>query len=190
MGRTSILRTLVTFLWPGLAPLWWRGQWSGLLSAICFAAGLNLLLTATFVWPEWVERPWPTLGWFVLSGVWLVACWRNWHKLPTLVDNQADPVAEALFAQSQTEYLKGNWYDAEKLIRQLLGRRPRDIEALLLLATLLRHTRRLEEATATLDKLEKLNGSGRWLLEVMQERQKIKQLAESPAVVPEESLAA
>lgn len=177
MGRMSTMRTLSTCLWPGLAPLWWRGTWSGLVAAVAFAAGLNLLLVATFVWPAWVERPWPTLGWAALGGVWLVACWRNWRKLPTLVDDQPDATAQGLFIQAQTEYLKGNWYDAEKLVQQLLGRRPRDIEGLLLLATLLRHTRRLAEATQWLDRLERMNGSGRWLLEIAQERQKVEKLA-------------
>ncbi len=177
MGRTSTMRTLLTCLWPGLAPLWWRGHWAGLVEAVAFATGLNLLLTATFVWPEWVERPWPILGWLVLSGVWVVACWRNWRKLPTLVDDQLDAASQALFVQAQTEYLKGNWYDAEKFLQQLLVRRPRDIEGLLLTATLLRHTRRLDEAGIMLDKLERLQGAGRWLLEIAQERQKLQRLA-------------
>lgn len=190
MGRTSILRTLMTCLWPGLAPLWWRGRWSGLVSALVFAAGLNLLLTATFVWPEWVERPWLELGWLALGGVWLVACWRSWRELPTLVDDQIDAVAQTLFVQAQTEYLKGNWYDAEKLLEQLLARRPRDIEGLLLLATLQRHADRPDEALATLERLERLNGSARWLLEIAQERQKIEQLALADPAAPPAGVAA
>jgi hypothetical protein len=177
MGRTSTMRTLLTCLWPGLAPLWWRGQWPGLVEALAFAAGLNLLLVATLVWPEWFQRPWASAGWFVLSGVWLVACWRNWRKLPTLVDDRIDAATQGLFTQAQIEYLKGNWYDAEKLLKQLLQHRPRDIEGLLLQATLLRHTRRLDEAAIMLDKLERLNGSGRWVLEIAQERQRIEKLA-------------
>jgi hypothetical protein len=183
MGRTSTLRTLVTCLWPGLAPLWWRGQWSGLVAAIAFAAGLNLLLTATFVWPAWFASPAPALGWVALIGVWLVACWRNWHKLPTLVDDRIDAPAQALFVQAQTEYLKGNWYDAEKLLQQLFHRRPRDIEGLLLQATLLRHTRRLDDARQTLDRLERLNGAARWYSEIAQERQRIEKLAGEPVEV-------
>lgn len=178
MGRTSTMRTLLTCLWPGLAPLWWRGHWAGLVEAVAFATGLNLLLMATYVWPQWVEQPWPTMSWFALSGVWVFACWRNWHKLPTLVDDQLDNTSQALFVQAQTEYLKGNWYDAEKLLQQLLVRRPRDIEGLLLMATLFRHTRRRDEAVTTLERLERLNGSGRWLLEIAHERQKLKRLAE------------
>jgi hypothetical protein len=187
MGRTTTLRTLTTCLWPGLAPLWWRGNWSGLAAALAFAVGLNLLLTATFVWPEWLERPWPTLGWFALSGVWLFACWRNWRKLPTLVDNATDNLAHSLFVEAQHEYLKGNWYDAEVLIQRLLARRPRDIEGRLLLATLLRHTRRLDEAIAVLDALERLNGSARWFHEIARERQRISSLKaeSSPAESPQ-----
>lgn len=177
MGRTSTMRTLLTCLWPGLAPLWWRGRWSGLVEAIAFAAGINLVLVASWVWPQWIAPPWPALGWMAVSGVWLVACWRNWQKLPTLVDGQIDATSQALFIQAQTEYLKGNWYDCETLLKQLLQRRPRDLEGLLLQASLLRHTRRLDEARIMLTRLEQLSGAGRWLLEIMHERQRIEKLA-------------
>ncbi|HTN74494.1 MAG TPA: hypothetical protein VL096_04580 [Pirellulaceae bacterium] len=138
------------------------------------------MLTATFVWPEWFAAPWPTLGWLALSAFWLVACWRSLRQLPTLVDNPPDKTTEALFAQAQTEYLKGHWYDAEKLLGQLIAKRPRDVEAHLLLATLYRHDRRLALATQTLDRLEQLDGAGRWYLEIATERQKLKRLAEEP----------
>lgn len=179
MGLGAVnLRTLLTCLWPGLAPLWWRGSWQGLVEATVFAAGLNLLLTATFVWPQWVEAPWPMVGWVALSGYWLVATWRSCQALPRLIDGKPDGISEGLFRQAQAEYLKGNWYDAEKLIGQLLQRRPRDVEGLLLLATLYRHTGRPTEGLATLDRLERLDGAGRWILEITTERRRLMQLAE------------
>jgi hypothetical protein len=175
MGRTFTLRTLTTCLWPGLAPLWWRGRWRGLAEAVAFAAVLNLLLVATFVWPMWIARPWPLLGWLACGGFWLVACWRSLAKLPTLVDDNPD-TTQGLLIEAQTHYLKGHWYEAEKAISQLLNRRPRDGEGLLLLATLMRHTQRYDEATATLDRLEQLTTANRWRLEIIQERQRIENL--------------
>ena len=172
--------TLITCLWPGLAPLWWRGASLGLVEASAFALGLNLLLLATYVWPAWISAPWPLLGWLALSLFWLVACWRSVRQLPTLVDNPPDAATEALFGAAQTQYLKGNWYDAEQLLRQLLVKRPRDVEAHLLLATLYRHDRRLDLARATLDKLERLDGAGRWWMEIANEKQRLVRLAEEP----------
>jgi hypothetical protein len=181
MGRTFTLRTLMTCLWPGLAPLWWRGVWSGLAEAVAFAFGLNLLLTATYVWPQWWAGAWLTLGWLSLGGVWLAGCWRGWRALPGLIESGPDPVSEGLFVEAQAEYLKGHWYDAEKRLEQLLNRRPRDAEGWLLLASLYRHTGRRDEALATLDRLETLSGARRWLLEITHERQRLeKPAAEEP----------
>lgn len=172
--------TFLTCLWPGLAPLWWRGRFVGLVEAVAFSLGLNLLLAATFIWPEWIAKTWTTLGWSSWGVFWLVACWRSIKQLPTLVDSKPDAASEALFTQAQTEYLKGHWYDAEKLLQTLLRKRPRDVEAHLLLATLYRHDHRLEQAGVTLDRLEQLDGAGRWYLEILTERQRLKRLAEEP----------
>lgn len=169
---------LVTCLWPGLAPLWWRGAWSGLYEAAAFTLGFNLLLVATFVWPQWIGSPWPMLGWVTAAMFWLSACWRAWRNLPRLVDSRPDAQSEVLFTSAQAEYLKGNWYDAEKQVEQLLARRPRDVEGLLLLATLQRHTQRTQAAEQTLDRLEKLDGAQRWTLEIDHERRQLKRQAE------------
>ena len=169
---------LVTCLWPGLAPLWWRGVWSGLYEAAAFTLGFNLLLVATFVWPQWIGSPWPMLGWVAVAVFWLSACWRAWRNLPNLVDSRPDAQSEVLFTRAQAEYLKGNWYDAEKQVEQLLARRPRDVEGLLLLATLQRHTQRTSAAQATLERLQRLDGAERWTLEIHHERTQLKRQAE------------
>ena len=43
-----------------------------------------------------------------------------------------------------------------------------------MLATLLRHTGRLDEATRQLDTLARLEGAGKWELEIRQERELLK----------------
>ncbi len=169
---------LVTCLWPGLAPLWWRGAWSGLYEAAAFTLGFNLLLVATFIWPQWIAAPWPLLAWAGLCMFWVVACWRAWRNLPRLMDSRPDSQSEALFTRAQAEYLKGNWYDAQKQVEQLLTRRPRDVEGLLLLATLQRHSERTRAAEQTLDKLERLDGAERWTLEIHHERLQLKRQTE------------
>jgi predicted Zn-dependent protease len=118
------------------------------------------------------------MAWTGLSVFWVVACWRAWRNLPNLVDSRPDAHSETLFTQAQAEYLKGNWYDAEKQVEQLLARRPRDVEGLLLLATLQRHTQRTAAAADTLDKLERLDGAEGWNLEIYHERMQLKRQAE------------
>jgi predicted Zn-dependent protease len=78
-----------------------------------------------------------------------------------------------LFAEAQAEYLKGNWYDAEKTIQQLIAVRPRDVEAHLLLAAIMRHAHRRDDAVSTLDKLEQFDGASRWCWEINDERQRL-----------------
>jgi cytochrome c-type biogenesis protein CcmH/NrfG len=65
--------------------------------------------------------------------------------------------------------LKGNWFEAERELNKLLRRDNRDLEARLMLATLLRHTKRFDEATRQLNVLVRLEGAKRWELEIRRE---------------------
>src|SRR5688500_6996498 len=66
----------VLALWPGLARLWLRGEFIGLLTAVAFAAAVNFALIATFVWPQLVSRqlpPWciPLVAWIAVVWFWI-----------------------------------------------------------------------------------------------------------------------
>ncbi len=67
--------------------------------------------------------------------------------------------------------MKGDYYQAEHVLEGLLRRNVRDLDARLMLATLLRHTGRLDEATRQLDTLARFEGAGKWELEMRQERE-------------------
>jgi protein involved in temperature-dependent protein secretion len=67
------------------------------------------------------------------------------------------------------EYLQGNWFQTEELVAQILRRNPRDVEARLLKATLLRHTGRWDEAREQLRQLQRLEGAGSWNMEIERE---------------------
>ena len=73
------------------------------------------------------------------------------------------------FEEALAEYLKGNWFEAERKLNFLLGRDEHDIEARLLMATLLRHTKRFDEATHQLNILVGLDGAHRWAAEIHRE---------------------
>jgi cytochrome c-type biogenesis protein CcmH/NrfG len=66
--------------------------------------------------------------------------------------------------------LKGDYYQAEHVLEELLRRNLRDVDARLMLATLLRHTGRLDEAAGQLDTLVRLEGASKWQWEIEQER--------------------
>ena len=159
--------------WPGLAQAWWRGSFAGLMAALAFGWGLCILLVATFIWPDWFYHWVVSLGWFAMLTFWLIASVRShWHFGQLQAD--AGPVAgDSRFAQAQTEYLRGNWFEAESLLLAILTDTPRDAEAHLLLAGVHRQTRRWSAAFRRLDQLELLDTAARWTFEIRRERQLI-----------------
>lgn len=170
-------------LWPGLARLWLRGEFWGLLTAVTFALVLNFALITTFVWPQLVSRqlpPWavPPMAWFVVVWFW-VAGLRAGGRLAgeaARASIPADAESLTLLRLAQLEYLKGHWIEAESRLTELLARTPGDVEAWLLLASVQRRTRRPAEARESLRKLAELNGSAVWADEVERESAKIQHL--------------
>src|SRR5207248_1945092 len=71
------------------------------------------------------------------------------------------------------EYLQGNWFEAERICRELLADEPRDAEAGLLLASVLRCSSRLSEAREALDRLAQSTPADRWSREIAVERERI-----------------
>jgi hypothetical protein len=78
-----------------------------------------------------------------------------------------------LFNRAQTEYLKGHWTEAESLLRRRLATAERDVEARLMLATLLRRTKRPDLALEQLHEMERFDESVHWEFEIRRERELI-----------------
>ena len=160
-----------TCLWPGLPQLWTYGSWSGLALALGAAVVLDLLLLVSFGWSELVDQSVRNILWAAFGVFWVVAvgwsarqCRRR--AAAGTPDPRKDPFAEALDL-----YLKGDYYQAEHVLEGLLRRNLRDVDARLMLATLLRHTGRLDEAAGQLDTLARFEGAGKWELEMRRERE-------------------
>jgi hypothetical protein len=162
--------SLLTCLWPGLPRLWWRGDWRGLLTAIGFAAALNLGLVTSFLWPQSLPSSVVVGGWVAILVFWLTSAWQGRRHLPEVCGTAGSPKNEDLFLRAQGEYLKGHWYEAETLCRQLLQQSEGDVETRLMLATLCRRTGRIEDASRELAKLEQMDGADKWALETARER--------------------
>ncbi len=159
-----------TYLWPGLPQVWTRGSWSALLLATAAATLLNLAMIGTLVWCELIAPDVRTALWGTLGGVWGVAAlvsfvWGRWLK----ASEQTDPAAEP-FMTALEYYLKGNWFQAERALGRLLRKNARDLEARLMLAALLRHTGRFDEAGRQLDRLQRIEDAVKWELEIHRER--------------------
>ncbi|MGI9516445.1 MAG: tetratricopeptide repeat protein, partial [Pirellulaceae bacterium] len=163
--------------WPGLAGLWLRGHWSSLLMAVAFSLILNLALLSTFVWPAMLSAQLKIIIWPVVLSVWLIFGWIAWRFLDGLAKPRetGDKTDDTLFIQAQTEYLKGEFTQAELLLAQRLQTDPRDAEARLLLVALCRRSGRVEKAAQQLASLQRLDTSIPWKFEIDREQKRIEQ---------------
>ncbi len=145
--------------WPGLEALWLEGSWRALGVAIGFGAVLDLLGAATYVWFELFSSAQLILGWGGLALVWAMSAAISRQQRKRNNARQSAPATQDLFQTAMTEYLRGHWYDAEAAVSRLVAKNPKDIEARLLWATLLRRAGRGVEARAQLKQLERLDGA-------------------------------
>jgi predicted Zn-dependent protease len=143
--------------------------------AVAAATLLDVLLLSTLVWVEWFD-PWMVkTGWIACAGLWLASAVFAVKQYSGKPDLDADSI-EGLFRRAQAEYLQGDYFQAEATLTGLLAREPRDAEARLLLATLLRHTQRYEEAEDQLKQLSRFETAARWQIEITCERALLKRL--------------
>jgi hypothetical protein len=160
-----------TCLWPGLSQLWAYGSWTGLSLAILAAGVLNVLLLVSFGWTELIDAGLRNILWGVLGISWIAAAgWSARQCRRQLAARTIDP-EEDPFGKALDHYLQGEYHRTEQILEGLLRQNVRDLEARLMLATLLRRTGRFDEATRQLDALVKFEGAGKWELETQQERE-------------------
>ena len=166
------------YLWPGLPQLWSQGSWFGLGVAVAATALLSLAMLWSFGWSELVGSGLLRSLWVAVVVAWvasavlsLVGSRRQGSR------GQADPAGNT-FERALEHYLKGDWFQAERLLADLLRSDAGDPDARLMLATLLRRTGRLEEAAAQLDLLATFDGAGKWEWEIRRERELLSQAKE------------
>ncbi len=166
MGRMP----LATCLWPGLPQLWRTGERYGLALACGFALLLNVGLLASLAWSELFTREMRIGVWVAVAVVWCVSavlgCRFIWRR--SADDRLA--IEQDEFGEAQDHYLKGDWFQTQRILGDLLRRNPRDLEARLMLATMLRHTGQLNDAAGQLDQIALLEHSRRWVLEINHEK--------------------
>jgi hypothetical protein len=163
----------LTCLWPGLPELWWRGRFSAVPSAIAFAAAVNFLLVARFVYPEWLTLTLVRMAGWVAVGCWLFCVQRSAREMPGLLYPRSVSEQPDRFGEAHRAYLRGQWALAESLLADCLSIESRDPPALLLLAGVYRHTARLEAAARLIEEIRRMEAADRWFLEVAGEEQRL-----------------
>ncbi len=161
----------IAVLWPGLPQLWLRGDWSALILAVGFSALVNLAVIATWGWTELLTWPLLMVAWAGVVLFWIVSLVSAVPQMRAMTRVPSQKMATDLFRAAQGEYLRGNWFEAELALNQLLEHDPADADAQLMLATLLRRIGQHEEAGQRLRLLETLEGAGKWRLESWRESQ-------------------
>lgn len=184
-STVSLSTTLwATCLWPGLPQVALRGAFSGLILAVGFGLFLNLLVVSSLLWTELVSANIRGYGWLALTSFWSLSAASSWRWLGAQEPSVRVEKIGNLFEEALREYMLGHWFEAEKGLRQILERDERDIEAGLMLATLLRHTRRWTEALSRIDQLARFDDARKWDYELGCERRMI---AEDQALAAEDA---
>ncbi len=164
-----MLGVRVVCFWPGLPGAWLRGRVHQLFLALLATWAVCFLLLATYVWPEWIGLATVRTLWFAAAIVWLFSVVFGHWQYGSLVRSHA-PEQSAEFVQAQAEYLHGNWFAAEAKLLAILQDEPRDAEAMLLLVSVLRQTRRWRPALRRLNQLELLETAQPWHYEIAREK--------------------
>ena len=164
------------YIWPGFSQIISRAEVSGLMMAMLFAVGVNLLLAATFVWKQLLPAELLIAFWSILCIFWLVsvvvAARRDWY-LRALVGSD---VAQDLFSAANKEYLRGRFEQARKNLQRLIELNPRDVEARLLLTTIGLREGQVEECDGQLRRLQRLSSAAKWSAEIRQQWQQLERL--------------
>jgi hypothetical protein len=156
------------YLWPGLPQITQEGRWTALLVAVGAAALLNGTVLATYIWSDWIAPELRIICWVCVGIAWTVSAgFSAWlHRRQESLRN--GPEGD-LFQQALDDYLKGNWFEAEQTLGRVLRQNERDLEARLMMASLLLHTKRFDDATRQLNLLARIDGAHRWAMEIHRE---------------------
>ena len=117
------------YVWPGLAQIWTRGSWSGLGVAVIAAALLIAMMVCSFGWSELILPGLRNTLWVSLAFIWGGAAIVSAVKMRRQVATGEVRSSEDLFNQAIEAYLKGDYYQVERLISELLDKDVRDLEA-------------------------------------------------------------
>lgn len=195
----------IVYTWPGLPQIWQQGSWFGLIIAILAAGLLNLALLAGFGFSELVAANVRMGLWAAVGVIWSVSAALSYvwvrrqaalqkKRLRRRATQEAatgeETPDEATFSRATEQYLKGDWFEAERLWGVLLKVDPRDLDARLMLATLFRHTKRLDEAAEQLTMLERFEGAEAWELEIRRERELLLEACENTSEQTEQEATA
>lgn len=147
---------------------------AALPTAVAFAAAVNFLLVARFIYPEWLTLTLVRMAGWVGVAVWLFCVLRSVREMPALLNPRLVSEQPDRFVEAHLAYLRAQWPEAESLLADCLSVENRDPPALLLLAGVYRHTGRGEAAERLLEEIRRTEAADRWWLEVDGEEKRLR----------------
>ena len=162
-------------LWPGTLAAWRLGDPRSLLIAIAFGLIVCTAWIGTTIWPLWLDS-WKIWGlWCVVAAGSLVSCAHNAMvgllSRPKL--NIGCPLDQWMLAQEL--YLQANYFEAERILQPFAFGKSTDVEAALLLSSIMRRTERYHQSMELLDQLALLDNAWRWHDEIAKEKRLVLQ---------------
>ena len=178
----------LAYWWPGLHGLCRQGKISSFCTAVSYGLLLSLGIAAAWVWPAVLEGPAEQFLWTIL----LLLGVATFLIGDRVVDDADEPSQTSSgeggdpYRSAMRQYLLGDWFRAEKTLKNTLRQSPRDMECRLLLATLFRHTGRLDEARRELLYISKIEQAWRWDVELQREWASIQEACTEKEAAKEE----
>lgn len=175
--RTKRRTAWAIYLWPGLPQLTQWGSWTGLFWALATSFLADVVVVTVYIWPETFPVQVTRLLCAAFCGVYVVGCFLSHRHEMLRTDYGRLEMETDLFPQAQKLYLKGRYFESEKILQNQLERQPQDVPARILFIDLLKNTNRYQEALENLEYLLDLPDAVQWRWEIFALEDQLKQLA-------------
>lgn len=162
-------------LWPGLECLARCGSFRAWLAAMFYAVFAMAVICVTLLWDSLLPPGSQTTLLVLFTATWVLGITAS-HRFETArieaeKKHRKESLVQDTLPLAQTEYLRKNFYEAERLLRTRLQSFPEDIPAQMLLVSVLHRQKHIPEALETLAKIEQNSHLGFWGLDVLHEKE-------------------
>lgn len=138
-----------------------------------FAIGV---IATTFFWSEFIPKSSQTTLLLIFFLAWILGIFLSHQHEAALEAREAQVKKNALVEDTlplaQTAYLRQDFYETERVLRDRLGKVPEDVPARMLLVGMLRRLQRWDEVRQQLALLEQNPQLGGWYFEVWREKER------------------
>ena len=168
------------YFWPGARGIHRYGRWSFLLIALAFSILSCAMIFVHLHWTQVFNQRLQNLTFAIYVIAWIALLMKSSKIERKIRIKQRIPEPEKdIFRDAQLHYLQGNLFETECCLNMLLKRNARDVDAMLMMATLFRHIKRIDEAIALIKQLDLLEESRRLKYEIRSEKRKIMRVISS-----------